>query len=143
MSGCHSPSGAEAEQPTGNIAVAGQLAVAAPAQGSYLPRVKVGRDYSSALGLESHIVGAPFPALSLSLSLSLWCVCQRRNAGAEEIQLRRFPHPHELAVLGALAALENFGYRELSNTWRLQGWWQFMRKQHGWGTMTRKGFTSK
>lgn len=60
----------------------------------------------------------------------------------EEIQLRRFPKARELAVLAVIAVLENFGYRQLSNLWRLQGWWQFIRKQQGWGTMTRKGFSA-
>jgi len=58
----------------------------------------------------------------------------------EEIQLKRFPRSHELAILGVIAVVENLGYRQLSNLWRLQGWWQFMRKQQSWGTMTRKGF---
>jgi len=60
----------------------------------------------------------------------------------EEIQLRRFPRAYELAILTLIAVLENFGYRQLSNLWRLQGWWQFLRKQQGWGAMTRKGFGS-
>lgn len=60
----------------------------------------------------------------------------------EEIQLRRFPKARELAVLAVIAVLENFGYRQLSNLWRLQGWWQFIRKQQSWGTMTRKGFAT-
>lgn len=60
----------------------------------------------------------------------------------EEIQLRRFPRARELAVLAAVAVLENVGYRQLSNIWRLQGWWQFLRKQQSWGTMTRKGFST-
>ncbi|WP_202131557.1 glycosyltransferase family 2 protein [Aurantiacibacter rhizosphaerae] len=60
----------------------------------------------------------------------------------EEIQLRRFPKARELAVLAIIAVLENFGYRQLSNLWRLQGWWQFIRKQQSWGTMTRKGFST-
>jgi cellulose synthase/poly-beta-1,6-N-acetylglucosamine synthase-like glycosyltransferase len=58
----------------------------------------------------------------------------------EEIQLRRFPHAGAIAVLAGIAVIENFGYRQLSNLWRLQGWWQFLRKQQSWGTMTRKGF---
>ena len=58
----------------------------------------------------------------------------------EEIQLRRFPRVRELAVLALIAVVENFGYRQLSNIWRLQGWWQFVRRKQGWGTMTRKGF---
>ena len=58
----------------------------------------------------------------------------------EEAELRRFPKARDLAVLTAVAVAENFGYRQLANLWRLRGWWQFLRKQQGWGTMTRKGF---
>jgi cellulose synthase/poly-beta-1,6-N-acetylglucosamine synthase-like glycosyltransferase len=58
----------------------------------------------------------------------------------EEIQLRRFPNASDLAILSAVAVLENFGYRQMANLWRVRGWWQFLRKQQGWGTMTRKGF---
>ncbi|MGV3556202.1 MAG: glycosyltransferase family 2 protein [Croceibacterium sp.] len=59
----------------------------------------------------------------------------------EEIQLKRFPRSYELAILGLIAVIENLGYRQLCNIWRLQGWWQFVRKQQSWGTMTRKGFS--
>jgi cellulose synthase/poly-beta-1,6-N-acetylglucosamine synthase-like glycosyltransferase len=59
----------------------------------------------------------------------------------EEVELRRFPHARDLAILTFVAVVENFGYRQVSNFWRLLGWWQFLRKQQGWGTMTRKGFS--
>lgn len=58
----------------------------------------------------------------------------------EEVQLRRFPRAREIAILAVVAVVENIGYRQLSNIWRMQGWWQFVRKQQNWGTMTRKGF---
>lgn len=58
----------------------------------------------------------------------------------EELQLRRFPRARELAILAAVAVVENLGYRQLSNLWRLKGWWQFIRREQGWGAMTRKGF---
>jgi cellulose synthase/poly-beta-1,6-N-acetylglucosamine synthase-like glycosyltransferase len=61
----------------------------------------------------------------------------------EEVQLRRFPRARHLAILTAVAVAENFGYRQLANLWRLRGWWQFLRKQQGWGTMTRKGFAGQ
>jgi cellulose synthase/poly-beta-1,6-N-acetylglucosamine synthase-like glycosyltransferase len=61
----------------------------------------------------------------------------------EEAELRRFPKARDLAILTAVAVAENFGYRQLANFWRLRGWWQFLRKQQGWGTMTRKGFSGK
>lgn len=58
----------------------------------------------------------------------------------EEVELRRFPHARDLAVLTLVSVAENFGYRQLSNFWRLRGLWQYLRKQKGWGQMTRKGF---
>lgn len=58
----------------------------------------------------------------------------------EEIQLRRLKNARDLATLTVAAIAENFGYRQLNNFWRLRGWWQFVRKKQGWGTMVRKGF---
>ena len=58
----------------------------------------------------------------------------------EEMELRRFPLARDLASLTLIAIIENFGYRQLSNFWRVRGLWQFLRGHQGWGTMTRKGF---
>jgi cellulose synthase/poly-beta-1,6-N-acetylglucosamine synthase-like glycosyltransferase len=58
----------------------------------------------------------------------------------EEIQLRRMPRARDLVILTLVSVLENFGYRQLANFWRVQGYWQYLRKQKGWGEMTRKGF---
>lgn len=58
----------------------------------------------------------------------------------EEVQLRRLKHARDLATLTVAAVMENFGYRQLNNLWRVRGWWQFLRKKQGWGTMVRKGF---
>lgn len=60
----------------------------------------------------------------------------------EEVELRRIPRARDLAVLTLVSVLENFGYRQLTNFWRLRGFWQFLRGQQGWGQMTRKGFQS-
>lgn len=60
----------------------------------------------------------------------------------EEVELRRFPRASDLAILTLVSVAENFGYRQMSNFWRLRGFWQFLRKQQGWGEMTRKGFQS-
>lgn len=58
----------------------------------------------------------------------------------EEMELRRVPRARDLAMLGAVAVLENFGYRQINNLWRVMGWWEYLRKQNSWGEMTRKGF---
>ncbi|TFI59257.1 glycosyltransferase family 2 protein [Sphingomonas parva] len=58
----------------------------------------------------------------------------------EEVELRRLARAKDLAILTFIAVLENFGYRQLSNLWRIRGWWQFLRREQGWGAMSRKGF---
>jgi cellulose synthase/poly-beta-1,6-N-acetylglucosamine synthase-like glycosyltransferase len=60
----------------------------------------------------------------------------------EEVELRRFPNARSLLILMGAAVLENFGYRQINNFWRLRGLWQFLRGAQGWGSMTRKGFRS-
>ena len=91
-----------------------------------------------ALGL----LALPWLLAFLSVTFTFGICLSVATLVLEEIQLRRFPKARELAILSIVAVIENFGYRQLSNVWRLQGWWQFMRKQQGWGTMTRKGFSA-
>lgn len=57
----------------------------------------------------------------------------------EEMELKRFPRAIDLLILTMAAVLENFGYRQINNIWRIHGWWEFLRKEQGWGKMTRKG----
>ena len=57
----------------------------------------------------------------------------------EEMELKRFPRALDLFILTLAAVFENFGYRQINNIWRIQGWWEFLRKEQGWGKMTRKG----
>jgi cellulose synthase/poly-beta-1,6-N-acetylglucosamine synthase-like glycosyltransferase len=58
----------------------------------------------------------------------------------EEIELKRFPRARDLAVLAVAAVFENFGYRQISNFWRVRGMWQFIRGRKDWGEMKRVGF---
>jgi cellulose synthase/poly-beta-1,6-N-acetylglucosamine synthase-like glycosyltransferase len=61
----------------------------------------------------------------------------------EEIELKRFPKAWHLAVLTGAAVLENFGYRQINNLWRLRGTWQYLRGAQGWGDMRRVGFAKR
>lgn len=61
----------------------------------------------------------------------------------EETELRKFPNIRSLWLLMATAIIENFGYRQLNNVWRLRGLWQFLTRQQGWGAMTRRGFSAR
>ncbi|ALE17388.1 glycosyl transferase, group 2 family protein [Altererythrobacter epoxidivorans] len=91
-----------------------------------------------ALGL----LAFPWLLAFLAVTFTLGIFLSMATLVLEELQLRRFPKARELAVLAGIAVVENFGYRQISNLWRMQGWWQFIRRQQGWGTMTRKGFSA-
>lgn len=60
----------------------------------------------------------------------------------EEMELRRTPRARDLLLLGLVAIVENFGYRQINSMWRIIGWWQFLRKQNDWGTMPRKNLAA-
>lgn len=76
----------------------------------------------------------------LAVSFTFGIVISVGALALEEAELRRFPRARHLLLLTGVAVLENFGYRQLNNIWRLRGVWQYVRRSHSWGTMTRKGF---
>jgi cellulose synthase/poly-beta-1,6-N-acetylglucosamine synthase-like glycosyltransferase len=60
----------------------------------------------------------------------------------EQIFIARISRRRDLAMLAAIAVVENFGYRQLSNLWRIWGWHQYLRRRAHWGPMHRKAFKS-
>jgi cellulose synthase/poly-beta-1,6-N-acetylglucosamine synthase-like glycosyltransferase len=58
----------------------------------------------------------------------------------EEVNSHERTPPKDLLILTAAACLENFGYRQLNSFWRIEAWWQFLRKKKSWGNMVRSGF---
>jgi cellulose synthase/poly-beta-1,6-N-acetylglucosamine synthase-like glycosyltransferase len=58
----------------------------------------------------------------------------------EEVSLHRMPRAIDLLKVLGIILIENIGYRQLCNVWRIQGWYEFLRKRKGWGKMTRTGF---
>jgi cellulose synthase/poly-beta-1,6-N-acetylglucosamine synthase-like glycosyltransferase len=91
-----------------------------------------------ALGLLSLDYFLAFVAVTFTFGITV-------STGAlilEELELRRVTGPAGLVALLAAAVIENFGYRQLNNLWRVRGWWQWLRKSEAWGTMTRRGFAA-
>jgi cellulose synthase/poly-beta-1,6-N-acetylglucosamine synthase-like glycosyltransferase len=71
----------------------------------------------------------------------VWGVLLSVSAVAlEELTLRRYPLRREVIRLALYSIIDNFGYRQLTNLWRIQGLIQFARGQKEWGVMPRKGF---
>jgi cellulose synthase/poly-beta-1,6-N-acetylglucosamine synthase-like glycosyltransferase len=60
----------------------------------------------------------------------------------EELSFRRYLRLVDVFKLLAAAVFENFGYRQLTTIWRLQGTLDYWRGQNSWGTMTRKGLAT-
>jgi cellulose synthase/poly-beta-1,6-N-acetylglucosamine synthase-like glycosyltransferase len=54
---------------------------------------------------------------------------------------RRYRRVRDLVLLGAAAALENVGYRQLNAWWGCVGTVQALRGKRGWGTMKRQSFS--
>ncbi|HNW91329.1 MAG TPA: glycosyltransferase [bacterium] len=70
----------------------------------------------------------------------LGAVLSLAAVGLEELTLRRYQRLRDVVLLFALALVENFGYRQLINFWRLQGIVSALLRRKGWGRMTRRGF---
>jgi cellulose synthase/poly-beta-1,6-N-acetylglucosamine synthase-like glycosyltransferase len=60
-----------------------------------------------------------------------------------ELALFRTTRKRDMLLFALAAIIENFGYRQLNLLWRIEGIWQYFRKQQSWGEMTRTGFTRK
>ena len=60
----------------------------------------------------------------------------------EEITYRRYNDWRDMARLISYCFLEHFPYRQLHMVWRLQGLWQYLRGDHAWGSLKRKGIES-
>jgi hypothetical protein len=58
----------------------------------------------------------------------------------EEFSFRRHPHGREILRMLGYAAVENLGYRQLSDIWRGMAFWDLARRRRSWGEMTRRGF---
>lgn len=60
----------------------------------------------------------------------------------EEVTYRRYNDWKDMARLISYCFLEHFPYRQLHMVWRLQGLWQYLRGDHAWGSLKRKGLES-
>lgn len=57
----------------------------------------------------------------------------------QEISGHRYQGLKAWGLLLLTAAVENFGYRQLTLWWRLKGTFDWIRGKDSWGHMTRKG----
>jgi cellulose synthase/poly-beta-1,6-N-acetylglucosamine synthase-like glycosyltransferase len=58
----------------------------------------------------------------------------------EDLAFRRFERPGELLKLVAYCVAENFGYRQLMTSYRVRGFFSYLRGNKAWGEIRRVGF---
>lgn len=85
------------------------------------------------------ILNIEFMLIFFSLFFVFGIFISVMSLALEEMSLRRFSHVKDLAIMGFIAIIENFGYRQLNSLWRIIGWWRFITKRQDWGEMIRAG----
>lgn len=60
----------------------------------------------------------------------------------EELTYKRYNDWQDVARLISYCFLEHFPYRQMHMIWRLQGLWQYVRGDHAWKSLKRKGLKS-
>jgi hypothetical protein len=58
----------------------------------------------------------------------------------EDMAFRRFVLWRDFLRLVAFSVLENFGYRQVMTAYRVRGFWSYLRGNHSWGVIERRGF---
>lgn len=84
-----------------------------------------------------------FMILFLIASVLLGIIMSVSAVLCEELTYRKYTRLRDLTKLIAFAFIENFGFRQLHAWWRFKGIIDFMKGNKDWGTMTRKGFSTK
>ena len=80
-------------------------------------------------------------ALFLAVAFSYGLVLTLGAVTLEDASANRFPGWSDLKRVLLFAIAENLGYRQIQHVWRVEGFWQLIRKAE-WGAMERKGFTA-
>lgn len=90
---------------------------------------------AAALGMLSIELMIAFMVVALLLGILLSVAA----LALEELSFRRHVRHREAARLLLYAVLDNLGYRQLNDVYRVLGLIDFFRKKHSWGEMERRG----
>jgi len=84
-------------------------------------------------------VSLAFVGAFLAMAVLLGILLSVSALGLEELSFRRYTRARETATLFVYAVLENFGYRQLNDFWKLQAVAELLRRKGEWGEMRRRG----
>jgi cellulose synthase/poly-beta-1,6-N-acetylglucosamine synthase-like glycosyltransferase len=75
----------------------------------------------------------------LAVSLLLGVLLSVAAIALEEFSFRRHPSARHVVRLLVFSVIENIGYRQLNDVWRLLGFVDLARRQRSWGAQQRRG----
>ena len=94
-----------------------------------------------AFGIVFGVVSAKYVLMFMAVAYGYAVLVTLFALAMEELTFHKYSRWSELSKLIVASLLENFGYRQATAWWRLEGWWASLRrKKQVWGTMTRQGF---
>lgn len=80
----------------------------------------------------------PESLLFLALAIGLGVLLSTSAIMLEELSFHMYPRTRDLMLLYFIAIIENFGFRQLTAIWRLQGLFRWLRGgKHEWQTISR------
>jgi len=91
---------------------------------------------SWALGL----ISWPFVLAFFVFAIMLGQLLSISALALEEFSFRRHPRGREILRMSVYAAVENLGYRQLTDLWRGVAFWDLLRGKKSWGDMQGRGF---
>jgi cellulose synthase/poly-beta-1,6-N-acetylglucosamine synthase-like glycosyltransferase len=87
-----------------------------------------------------HVLSTDYLLAFIAVTFAFGVALSVGALALEESELHRFARARDLLILTGAAILENFGYRQLNQIWRLRGTIDWLKGAQSWGEMTRKGF---
>jgi cellulose synthase/poly-beta-1,6-N-acetylglucosamine synthase-like glycosyltransferase len=108
------------------------------------PLLQVGGYVFIVAGFAGGIISMPAFWAFLLLEVALGILLSMCALFLEEMSFHTYTSPGDLLTLTLVAIIENFGYRQITTWWQLQGLWQWATGTGGgWGTMTRAATWNK
>ncbi|HYO85933.1 MAG TPA: glycosyltransferase [Dermatophilaceae bacterium] len=96
------------------------------------------------LSLAMGLVDGHFAILYVLLAYGYAFFVNVASLTIEEFSFHKYPRWGDLGLAVLASLLENFGFRQATTLWRVEGWWQGVRgRRQVWGTMTRTGIDSR
>ena len=94
----------------------------------------------TAIAFALGVISIDFFLLLLALAILYGLILTLGAAALEDATANRYPAWSDLRRILLYAVAESLGYRQLLHIWRIEGFWQLIRKRE-WGAMERKGLS--